>query len=322
MHICVASSFPETANRNLSIVDDLAEGFRTAVTDVVVNVSSYLGLAVYVAQFKPTLVVLVGSALSARCNYRELAQACRAAHTIFAFWTVEDPYEFDVNYKFTQFADVVFSNDAWACNFYAHDRVYHLPTAASERLVRGLDNYAQRSLEVFFCGVGFANRRTLIMDALSILEPRQALIVGDEWPVDLSAIMSNRRLSKDTLIEHYAQSLCVLNIGRSFSYANNRRSLEAVTPGPRTFEAAMVGCVQLYFQPTRFLKDYFDPGTEIIVFENVKELNDKLDQLLSDPAAACAIAKAAQRRVLTDHTYTVRAQTILTHVGLATSDKR
>jgi len=315
VRICVASSFPESGNRNFSIVGDLAEGFRAIIGDENVHALPYLGLSFQVARLKPTLVVLVGSALPVRCDYRELAQACRAAGSVFAFWTVEDPYEFDANYKFCKFADLVFSNDAWACRFYERDRVYHLPTAAAERHARSLDNYPERPLDVFFCGVGFANRQVIIADAMPILERHRTLIIGANWPAHPSGIVANRRISNATLIEYYAASRCVINIGRMFSYANNRRSLPAVTPGPRTFEAAMVGCVQLYFQPSKFLAEYFAIGKEVATFDSVDELEEKLEKL-ADPETALSIAQAGQARALADHTYTARARTILAHAGL------
>jgi spore maturation protein CgeB len=314
--VCVASSFPEAGNRNVSIVSDLAHGFRAALGAENAYVLPYPGLANQLSRLKPTLLVLVGSALRAEWDYAEIARICRMTGTIFAFWTVEDPYEFDTHYRFSDHADLVFSNDAWACRFYDRDRVFHLPTAASERIARSLDGYAQRALEVFFCGVGFPNRCTLINDALPLLERRRTLITGENWPPHPGGVLTNRRLSHADLIEHYAASRCVLNMGRTFAYANKRRSLPAVTPGPRTFEAAMVGCVQLYYRPSQFLGEYFSISSEMVTFDTVEELDAKLAQLLADPGAACAIARAAQTRALTNHTYTARALTILAHAGL------
>ena len=315
--ICIASSFPEAQNRNVSIVGDLAEGFIAVLGSSHVHVLTFCGTAEQIWQIRPTLVVLVGSALRAQWAYADIAKACRGTGAIFAFWTVEDPYEFDTNYRFTELADIVFSNDAWACRFYDHPRVHHLPTAASERLRRNLISYNARPLELFFCGVGFANRRMLIDDALPFLERRRTLIVGENWPDHPGGILSNRRLSHADLVEHYAASKCVLNIGRDFSYANTWRNLPAVTPGPRTFEAAMVGCVQLFFQPSVFFAEYFEPEREIVTFDSVEELDHKLDQLLADPAASCGIARAAQQRCLAEHTYWARALTMLSHAGIS-----
>lgn len=313
---CVASSFPEARNRNLGIVADLAEGFREVLGAEQVHVVPFQGMDLHVQRLRPTLVVLVGSALLPRSNYRDMAQACRRVGAVFAFWTVEDPYEFDAACKFTEFADLVFTNDAWANCFYDHERVHHLPTAASPRWHVDLDRYDERPVEVFFCGVGFPNRQMLITDALPVLERRRSVILGENWAVQTSGVVANRRLSPHELAAYYASSRCVLNIGRDFSFANDRRRLQAVTPGPRTFEAAMAGSVQLYFQPSRFLDDYFELGTELLSFESVDELDLVLEGVLSDPAGSQAIAEAGQRRALAEHTYAMRAKTIIALSGL------
>lgn len=316
MSVCVASSFPEARNRNVGIVADLAEGFREVLDDKQVHVVPFQNMDLHVQRLRPTLVVLVGSALLPRSNYRDVAQACRCVGALFAFWTVEDPYEFDATCKFTEFADLVFSNDAWASCFYDHERVHHLPTAASPRWHVDLDHYEARSVEVFFCGVGFPNRQMLITDALPVLERRRSVILGESWAVQTSGVIANRSLSPYELAAYYASSRCVLNIGRDFSYANNRRSLQAVTPGPRTFEAAMAGSVQLYFQPSRFVDDYFELGTEMLGFNSVDELDVVLEGVLNDPAGSQAIAEAGQRRAQAEHSYAVRARTIIALSGL------
>lgn len=316
MRICLASSFPEAQNRNLAIVADLAEGFREVLGDENVYVVRYLSVEAQVTRIRPSLLLLIGSALPGRANYREISRACREARSIFSFWTLEDPYEFDVSYKFSDYADIIFSNDAWACGFYERDRVYHLATASCARFRRSLSDYGSRSLDLFFCGVGFPNRQRLINDALPILEGCRSLIVGENWNPHPSGIISNQRLTREDLIGHYGVARCVLNLGRSFSYANSRWSLQSVTPGPRTFDAAMVGCVQLYHSPSRYLSSYFEIGTEIIGFETVEELEAVLDRLLSDPASACGIAEAAQQKALAEHTYARRARAILEVVGL------
>jgi len=249
-------------------------------------------------------------------DYREIALACRGCGAIFAFWTVEDPYEFDVRSKICRHADLVFSNDAWAVRFYDHGRVHHLPTAASPRKAQSLHGYASRPLDVFFCGVGFRNRQIVVSDAMPVLERYRSLVLGENWPVDQSGIVFNRRIAEAEMSAYYVSAACVLNIGRDFYHANEQRALAAVTPGPRTFEAAMVGTVQIVWQPSVFMKDYFEPGSEYVAVQDVGQLAEELNRVLGDKGMARDIASAAQRRALADHTYAARVQTILSAAGL------
>ena len=73
----------------------------------------------------------------------------------------------------------------------------------------------------------------------------------------------------------------------------------------------MAGCVQLYFVTGLEIEDYFDPGTEILLFDDPRDVPEIIDSLLSDPELALRIAAASQERALRDHTYAVRARRIL-----------
>jgi spore maturation protein CgeB len=107
-----------------------------------------------------------------------------------------------------------------------------------------------------------------------------------------------------------------LNMGRRFNLANARFGLDASTPGPRTFEAAMAGTVQCMFVEGLEIYDYFDPDEgEVLLFDSPAELRHHVDMLRDDPAAAAQIADAAQQRTLRDHTYANRAARILELVG-------
>lgn len=312
--VCVASSFPENQNLNVSIVEHLVEGFCEVLGEECVHRLAFGSVADSVRKLRPNLVILVGSALSPKSDFGSVARAVRSVGACFAYWTVEDPYEFDFNYKFADVADVVFTNDLWSLNFYQRDHVYHLPTAASPKQARSLENFEQRPLDIFFCGVAFAIRRRLISDAMTVLENHKSLIIGDLWPDYGGTIVSNRRLTSHRLVDHYAASKCVLNIGRDYYLANDQRGLQAVTPGPRTFEAAMTGCVQLYYQPSSAFRHYY-ASDEIISFHTVSELEERLDWLLTKPEEAIKIASKAQKRTLHDHTYAQRAREILRHTG-------
>jgi spore maturation protein CgeB len=317
MQVLVASSFPESHNRNQMMAENLAEGFREVLSSEFVAARSFANAEDAVNILKPKLVVLVGSPAATESNFRLFATVCRKVGALFAFWTVEDPYEFDFNFRFSRYADLVFSNDANAVDFYDRDRVYHLPTASTAKLVREIGPFGERARDVFFCGVGFPNRQILVKNLLPTLRRHRSLILGDGWPQLDRSIVINKRISHHALCDYYSSSICVLNVYRTLMIANNTRALQSVTPGPRTFEAAMAGCVQFYHQPSRYLSDYFEPNKEIVVFDSVEEFGWKLQQLLDDMPAARAIAQAAQDRAVKDHTYKARAERILKYSGFA-----
>ena len=90
-------------------------------------------------------------------------------------------------------------------------------------------------------------------DALPVLRRHRCLIVGDGWTPTADGMISGGRLPASDLADYHAASRFTLTLGRS-SFLANRSGLQARhNRPPRTFEAAMAGCVQLYHRPSCFL---------------------------------------------------------------------
>jgi spore maturation protein CgeB len=312
--VLVCSASPDLINNNAQLRNYVAEGFRDVMGDAAVRVSS-LEAAEYIAEeFAPQLVVVFGSCMPAVSVYHGLKNYSLRSGACLAFWLHDDPYEFDFNYKILPIADIIFSNDRWAVTHYQHPRVHHVPLGASRA-----DHYraarAQKDREVFFCGVGFPNRVQLLRDCASALAGVNVDVRGAEWPGELS-FARNERIDNRLLPDYYASSMITLNMGRRFDLANARFNLDAPTPGPRTFEAAMAGTVQCMFVEGLEIYDYFDPDAdEILLFDSPAELRRHIEMLRDDPAKAASIASAGQARALADHTYARRAERILACVS-------
>ena len=78
----------------------------------------------------------------------------------------------------------------------------------------------------------------------------------------------------------------------------------------RTFDVPAAGGFLLAdAQPE--LSRYLEPGQEVATFASADELRDKAAYYTAHPAARAAIATAGRRRVLAEHTYVHRMQTLL-----------
>lgn len=312
--VLVCGASPDSINNNAQLRRYVGEGFGERLGGDAVRTCS-LEVAEYCAEeFEPQLIVVFGSCMPATGVYHGLKNYCLRKNATLSFWLHDDPYEFDFNYKILDVADLIFSNDRWAVTHYQHPQVHHLPLAASKadhfRRLRGA-----KERDVFFCGVGFANRVTLLRDCRSSFAGAHVEVLGAEWPSDLR-FARNERVENQSLPDYYASSLITLNIGRRFDLANERFSLDAPTPGPRTFEAAMAGTVQCMFVEGLEIYDYFDPDNgEILLFDSPVELARHVEMLRATPEVAATIAAAAQARALSEHTYGHRAARILSLVG-------
>ncbi|WP_250538464.1 MULTISPECIES: glycosyltransferase [unclassified Caballeronia] len=312
--VLVCSASPDSINNNAQLRGYVAEGFRAILGDAAVRVTSLEAAEYCAEEFAPQLVLVFGSCMPAVSVYHGLKNYSLRTGACLAFWLHDDPYEFDFNYKILPIADVIFSNDRWAVTHYQHPRVHHVPLGAS-RAEHYRAPRPSKDREVFFCGVGFPNRVGVLRDCAPVLGDLKVEILGAEWP-DTLKFARNERIDNRLLPDYYASSLVTLNFGRRFDLANARFNLDAPTPGPRTFEAAMAGTVQCMFVEGLEIYDYFDPDAgEILLFDTPAELRRHVEMLRDDPAKAAAIAGAAQARAIADHTYASRAQRILSLIG-------
>lgn len=314
--VLITGASPDRANRNVFMRGYVAEGFAEVLGADRVRQVPLEQAARAVGRTEPRLVLCFGSCMPDDGDYRALRLACDRQGAALAFWLHDDPYEFDFGYKAAAVADWIFSNDSWACHFYDHPRVHHLPLAASPR-IHSRPIGTTWDIDIFFCGVAFDNRIQLLKDLRGVLQTYNTTVLGDGWPTAVLPFAQNRRLNNRELTDHYARAGITINVGRHFSYANDRYQLDPATPGPRTFEAAMAGAVQFFFVESLEIEDYYRPGEEIVLFDTVEDFAASARELLAAPARRSAIARAAQDRTRRDHTYAQRARRLLEIVGYA-----
>ena len=86
---------------------------------------------------------------------------------------------------------------------------------------------------------------------------------------------------------------------------------------PRTFEIAACGGFQLVDRRS-LLGELFATGTEdaeLAVFDRIEDLVPRIQHFLAHPDEREAVARRGQVRVLRDHTYAARMQTLLDFVA-------
>jgi spore maturation protein CgeB len=82
----------------------------------------------------------------------------------------------------------------------------------------------------------------------------------------------------------------------------------------RMFEATGMGAC-LLTDNKRNLRDLFEPGVEVVTYENIDDAIEKVEYLLAHDREREAIAKAGQRRTLQDHSFEKRVQTLAGIIG-------
>jgi spore maturation protein CgeB len=82
----------------------------------------------------------------------------------------------------------------------------------------------------------------------------------------------------------------------------------------RMFEATGMGAC-LLTDNKRNLRDLFEPGVEVVTYENIDDAIQKVEYLLAHDREREAIAKAGQRRTLEDHSFEKRVHTLAGIIG-------
>lgn len=167
-----------------------------------------------------------------------------------------------------------------------HDQVYWLPLAAAPD-VHG-DLGLDRIYAVGFVGnIARAHRQTARHRRLALLAER--FVTNDFY----------RQYAPAQVGEVYSQSKIVFNT----SIAGD------VTM--RVFEGAAAGALVLTDPVQNGFDELFEPGKEVIVYQDDDDLVAKVDYYLAHPQEREAIARAGQARTLAQHTYRHRVQQIL-----------
>lgn len=231
-------------------------------------------------------------------------------------WVTEDPYELPVNVKNSKIFDHIFTNDSASVTAY-NGRATHLPFGSSEELhfhpVQ--DNYKCR-YDLFFAGTAWPNRVNLfnkIIGNLHGLRVKLALAHNPHLPkieIPLPISAYSWRTPNLEFARFANVSRAVLTLHRDYS-TNPSAPTSAATPGPRLFEVAMAGGFQLVDASLPEVSNYFVPDKEIALFHSQAECVEKLRYYLEHPNERMAIARAAQLRALSEHTYNHRIETIL-----------
>lgn len=308
--IMVCSGGRYESQANAQIREAIMSGWENVFGEGNVISTNIAGAAAAIDYIKPKIVFSIGSYLPESTYFGEVCQKAKEVGATTIFWATEDPYEQDANYRIVDDFDVIFSCDRWGVNFYEHPHVHFLPLAACEKLhYRPLDETIEKNIDVMFCGVAFGSRKDVMRSIRPALSDLNIKIVGPGWG-EFGIGFSDARIEKDQLVELYQRSKIVLNLGRSLHFENKRFIIMPSNPGPRTFEAAAAGAMQLFHEDNYAIHDFYERD-ELPVFSTRYDFQQLLDKYLNDPELIIDTAKKAQARTLKDHTYTKRIETVL-----------
>lgn len=295
----------------------VAEGLAAVLGEANVLVTDYHRAVEDARRHAPDFVVFFdGQGID-----RVFVAKLRALAPRLVLWLTEDPYEFKRHRALVEHFDIVFTNDLSSAAKYEDACVQHLPLAASPtihgRAIR--DDESSYLYDFFFAGVAWPNRARFFRALLPMLGGLHGRLIlpHNEFvrppSVGLLDFEINQRISNGDLATLHNLSRVVIHLDRDFSASGNVS--RASTPGPRLFEGALAGSLQLVPADATEIARYFEPNREVVTYESVQRCAELVRFYVTHSEERRAIARAAQQRAEQHHLYEHRARSIVEAVA-------
>ena len=309
MRILVSSGTSDTINTNHRLRQRIAHGFQEL---------GYFSIAMSIEEVPQQLalkdidfLLITGSIADPSVDLAGLVRHARSQKVVVAFWLHDDPYEFDMHWRLESLECPVFSNEANCITYYPKRcRAKTLALAASSLDDSQLPIVVnpEPGVDLAFCGVAFPQRVAILRDLSNA--GFSIACWGDGWPDDLVTAV-NLRLGPMGLRHLYARCCFVLNLGREVQIANRNKQIASSTPGPRTFEAGLMGAIQLYLGQSPRIANYYTRDDGVIPVRRVEEIRSLIRRARDGKEWRQKLSEGAIRRTRRDHLYRHRCHDLL-----------
>lgn len=270
---------------------------------------------------RPDLVLVMNGLHVFPDNHVEHIQSIREMGIRTAIWFVDDPYFTDETSNLAKAYDVIFTHEQECIHFYREmgcSVIHYLPLAAEPSVFRPVQTTQDHQFDVCFIGNAFWNRVELFDQMCDFLQNKKVFIAGGHWDRlsqydQLSKFIRNGWVAVEETVSYYNGSKIVINLHRPTTAGQDNRNSRDISGGsinPRTYEIGGCGTLQITDIRSDLLQ-YYRPGYDIETFQDVKELQDKIDYYLKHEKERQAIAWRCLRTTRQYHTFTNRIERLL-----------
>jgi spore maturation protein CgeB len=268
-----------------------------------------------VEQFEPDLVLAMAQAPLTRQALRRL----RKDKVVTAMWFVEDFRLFTYWRAFAPYYDffAVIQKEPFLDELarIGQDKPLYLPLAAHPSFHRHLDLTPAEARSygsgLSFFGAGYPNRRAAFRRLLQY----DFKIWGSDWDGEAALAPMVQRGGERIMPEEAVKifNASAVNLNLHSSVRGEGEIVEGDFVNPRTFEIASCGAFQLVDRRT-LMPELFDDG-ELALFSSLQEMKEKAEHYLNRPQEREGFSRRGRERVLKEHTYAARMQTLIDHIG-------
>lgn len=226
---------------------------------------------------------------------------------VTAVWCPDAIINFDRQYIFTAPWDYLFFKDEYIVDFFRSLELnaHLLPLACYPGWHRQV-SLTPAEREFYGCEITTAGNlygvRTKVFEQLL------------DYKVKIWGAPPSRVITGPVRRVHQRRYVGELEKSKAFNAAaivlNNMHYAEIRGLNKRAFEACGCGGFQI-ISDSPVLEQYYVPGQEVVVYRNLRELQELVPYYLNRPQERAAIAEAGYRRAQTEHTYHRRLEAML-----------
>jgi len=197
-------------------------------------------------------------------------------------WLLEDPFNIDETLDVCHFYDIVFTIDDVGVierKELKYQNIHPLYLYSNSNIFKIVEKDKEYKSDVLLIGVGFPLRLKIVDELENIFDKYDFKVIGWWWDrlknKKVRDLCINKFLSPKEVSKYINNTKIVIEINRDLSTMNSRNVIP-LTPG-RCFNAAAIGKFQLIDNTRKNLKNFFDIGNEIITFNDVEDLKNKIE---------------------------------------------
>jgi len=242
---------------------------------------------------------------------REILKEIQRRKILSAVWFINEPYDTPRSISYGCYFTHVFLQDRSALAVHRHvgnPNTFYMPLGSdpendSDELKRNgsiiitgvlssegkalYDRLKAQGYEVDACWYGNGDKSGHVKDSLGGLE------------------------TKGEIFEKIKRSRMVISCQGREVYKYGNSILEKTSPDYVTFLGAASKTFQIVHSETRSINEFFEPGRDVVVFNDYDSCFELVEHYLSDGEAAKEIARSSYERLCQSHTLTSRIESML-----------
>lgn len=256
-------------------------------------------------RFQPTIVLVIqGSQVSPKT----VAKLRSVTKALIVCWCQDPLIALGRQFMLGAGYDTVFVKDRHMQDVFSRmirsTTFRYLPEACNPRVHRSVELSAEDQVnygcEIMIAGTLYYYRQEILRQ-ISDFDLR----VWGSRPGWLLYRLSGRHQGREVVMEEKAKAMRAARI-----CLNTLNYSEVNAMNCRAFEIAGCGGFQL-MSSAPVIAEHFEPGVELVTFDSVEDLLEKIRHYLDNPQQAAEIALRGQQRAHREHTYEIRLGEIL-----------